>query len=310
MTVQPFRFGVQLYGAADAKSWREQVSRAVDLGYHSVHLPDHLGGQFSPLLALGSAAAAHPHLRIGTLVLNCALRHPAVLAKELATLDVLSDGRLEAGIGAGWMATDFQRSGTDRLDPAGRVRRLAEYVGVLERLWSGEEVTHRGAYLRLEGAVCLPRPVQPRLPLLIGGGSPRILRFAGAHAQTVGLDVPQPAGRFDKPTYLRAAGRAAFLERAGWARDAAAGAGRAVTLQMQIPSDLLHLDGEPVEEVARRWDVPPDVVRDTPLALVGPVDDVMERLRRWRAGSGVSYLVVPADAMAAAAPLVERLAGR
>jgi probable F420-dependent oxidoreductase len=309
-TNPPFRFGVQMHHTADAKSWHASAQRAADLGYHSVHMPDHLGGQFSPLLALAAIASTQPSIRIGTLVLNCALRHPVVLAKELATLDVLSEGRLEVGLGAGWQRTDFLRSGTDRLGPAARLRRLAEYVTVLETLWRGGELDHRGEFFHCTGAVCLPRPVQARLPLLIGGGSRRILELAGGRAQTVGLDVPQPRGRFDPAVFLRAAGRAAFLSRAGWARAAAVATGRDITLQMQIPADLLHIGTDAPDRVAARWGVPTEVLHDCPLALVGSVDEVTERLRRWRAESGVSYLVVPADAMVAASPLVERLAGR
>lgn len=307
--VKAFEFGVQLYGAADAKAWQEQAQRASDLGYRSVHMPDHLGGQFSPLLALGAAAAAAPRLRVGTLVLNCATRHPVVLGKELATLDVLTDGRLQVGVGAGWQRTDFVRSGTDPLDPAGRVRRLIEYVMVLEALWQGQELTHHGEFFDFEGARCQPRPIQARFPLLVGGGSVKVLSFAGRRAQTVGLDVPQPAGHFEPRTFLLAASRRAFLQRAAWTWNAAAEAGRDITLLMQIPSDLLHLSGSAEATVASRWGVAAEVLVDSPLALVGELHAVVEQLQRWREESGVSYLVVPADAMDAAGPLVDRLAG-
>ncbi len=304
----PFRFGVQLHHAADAGAWLEQARQAADLGYQSVHLPDHLGGQFSPIPALAAIAVTRPELRIGTLVLNCALRHPVVLAKELATLDVLSEGRLDVGLGAGWQQTDFDRTGTSRLDPPDRLRRLVEYVEILDALWRGEELTLDGEFYRFAGARTQPRPVQAALPLVIGGGSPRILRFAGARARTAGLDVPQPSGTFTRGSFLRAAGRQAFLRRAGWVREGAGA--RPVTLQMQIPADLLHLDADPVDEVARRWDVRTEVLRDSPVALVGPVDEVADRLRAWRAESGVNLIVVPAAAMAAASPLVRGLDGR
>jgi probable F420-dependent oxidoreductase len=307
--VKPFAFGVQLYAAADAAAWREQARRAADLGYRSVHLPDHLGGQFSPLLALAAAAAAAPGLRIGTLVLNCAIRHPVVLAKELATLDVLTEGRLQVGVGAGWQLTDFARAGIDRLRPAARIRRLIEYVTILDDLWRGKELTHHGEFYRFADARCLPRPVQPEVPLLVGGGSVTVLSFAGRQAQGVGLDVPQPAGRFEPRAFLLAAGRQAFRQRAEWARAAAAAAGNDITLYQQIPSDLVHLDGSAAAEVAARWDAGTDELLDSPLALVGEVDVVVERLRRWREESGVSYLIIPADAMDSASPLVARLAG-
>lgn len=294
-----------MYAADDARAWGDQARRAADLGYTSLHLPDHLGGQFSPLPALAAAAAAAPGLRVGTLVLNCAIHHPVVLAKELATVDVLTKGRLQVGIGAGWQRTDFDRTGADRLAPAARVRRLIEFVSILDALWRGAVVTHHGEYYDVTDARCLPAPVTRPLPLLIGGGSAAILRFAGATAQAVGLDVPQPAGRFDAGTYLAAAGTTAFRDRAGWARQA----GRDVELVMQIPAGLVALDARPAD-VAARWGVATDVVTDSPLALVGDVAEVADRLTRWRAETGVSRIVVPGDAMADARPLVEKLAGR
>jgi len=305
----PFAFGVQLYATEDGAAWRKQARAAVDLGYRSVHLPDHLGGQFSPLPALAAAALAAPELHVGTLVLNCAIRHPVALAKELATLDVLTEGRLQVGVGAGWQLTDFSRTGIDRLSPAARVRRLVECVSILDNLWSGQELTHDGEFYRFANASGLPRPVQPELPLLIGGGSAKVLRFAGQRARAVGLDVPQPTGRFDRRAFLLAAGWAAFRQRADWARTAAAEAGHELTLYQQIPSDLLHLSGDAPAEVADRWGVVPEQLLDSPLALVGSVDEVAERLRQWRAASGVSYVIVPAEAMRAAQPLVAELAG-
>jgi probable F420-dependent oxidoreductase len=309
VTTTAFQFGVQLYGADDAHAWRRQARQAADLGYRSLHLPDHLGGQFSPLLGLADAAAAAPTLRIGTLVLNCATRHPVVLTKALATLDLLTEGRLQVGIGAGWQQTDFTRSGIDRRTPAARVRRLVEYVTIMETLWQDEKLTFHGEFFDIEDARCLPRPVQQPLPLLIGGGSAGILRFAGSRAQTVGLDVPQPSGRFEPTAFLRAASWQAFQERADWARAAASAAGRDITLLMQIPSGLVALSGSAAPGVAQRWGVSADVLMDSPLAIVGEVDVVAERLRRWRAASGVSQVIVPADAMVAARPLVDLLAG-
>jgi probable F420-dependent oxidoreductase len=308
-TPAPFRFGVQTYAAGSAAQWRDQALRAADLGYTSAHLPDHLGGQFSPLPALTAVATAAPGLRVGPMVLNCAVRHPVALAKELATLDVLAEGRLDVGLGVGWQSTDFVRSGTPRLDPGARVRRLMEFVAVLEALWEHGELSHEGEFFQFADAKCLPKPVQSRLPLFVGGGSPKVLGFAGRRAQTVGLDVPQPSGQFHPATFLGAASRSAFLRRAEWARVAAAEAGREITLSMQIPSGLVRLDGGSTEDIAEQWGVTSDVLADSPLSLLGDTDAVVEKLQKWRVESGVSFLVIPADAMTVAAPLVARLAG-
>jgi probable F420-dependent oxidoreductase len=303
-------FGVQLYAAPDAGAWRDLVLRAEDLGYSSVHLPDHVGGQFGPLVGLTAAAMATSRLRVGILVLNSALRNPVVAAKELATLDVVSGGRLQIGLGAGWQRVDFTRTGLAWLAPSARVRRVREYVDVLEAFWLGKPFSYRGAFYDLADVACEPRPVQAELPLLIGGGSQRLLELAGRRARVAGLDVPQPAGRFDPAAFLAGATAAQFEARAAWVRDAAAAAGRQVALEMAVPDDLVHLDVTPdqVRDIAGRWLTEPEALANIPLALVGDLEIVARRLLEWQRRTGISRFVVQQGAMQRAAPLVERLA--
>src|SRR5215203_1333818 len=185
-----FRFGVQTQGAENAAAWREQARRIEDLGYSTLFMPDHfVDTRFAPMVAISVAAAVTTTLRIGMLVLGNDYKHPAVVAKESATLDVLSDGRLELGIGAGWMITDYEQLGM-QYDSAGtRIERLAEAIDVIKGSFGEGAFTYDGKHYRIKGYDGLPKPVQqPRPPLLVGGGGPKVLRLAGREADIVGIN--------------------------------------------------------------------------------------------------------------------------
>src|SRR6478736_2696421 len=203
---KPFRFGVQasnppggFAGGADAGDrWRELAREVEGLGYAALTIADHLDEQWAAVPAMVSAAEATTTLRIGALVLCNDYRHPVVVAKEAATIDVLSGGRLELGLGAGWMRTDYDAAGID-LDRAGvRIDRLAEAVTVITALLEGDEVRFEGEHYRIDGLVGTPRPVQrPRPPLLLGGGARRMLTLAGGRADIVALNPSLAAGVID-----------------------------------------------------------------------------------------------------------------
>ena len=186
--MRPFRFGVNMRTVASAAGWADRARTLEALGYSTLCLPDHLAPMLSPLPALAVAAAATRRLRVGTMVLNNDFRHPTVLAREAATLDLLSDGRLELGIGAGHMKSEYDEAGLS-FDRGGvRVARLSEAVLVLKRLFDGEPVTFDGRHYRVTGHTIHPRPVQrPRPPIFIGGNGPRLLTLAAAEADIVGF---------------------------------------------------------------------------------------------------------------------------
>ena len=167
MVSRPFRFGVS--GQRPTRQeWQDLARKADDLGYATLLLPDHFGRQLSPLFALQAAAAATEKLRVGTIVLDNDFRHPALLAKDAATLDVMTDGRFELGIGAGWMAADYRWTGIPFDPPATRVARLAEAVQIIKAFFAGGPVTFHGEHYHVEGLEGYPRPIQePRVP----GGS-------------------------------------------------------------------------------------------------------------------------------------------
>jgi probable F420-dependent oxidoreductase len=254
---------------------------------------------------------AAPGLTFGTLVVNTGQRGPVVLAKEAATLDLLSDGRFELGLGAGWLAEDGRRSGVPVAAPGERVARLAEWVDIVELFWAGERFSYDGRWYQLRDVVAMPRPASDRLRLLIGGGSRRILELAGRRAGIAGLDVTLPAGRFTPESYVDSAGEPEFLARTGWVRSGAGARDAAVERQLLVLSDLVAIgaDEPAAAAVARRWGISTARLRSMPTALVGSVADVCDRLRQRRERLDVSYIVVQADAYRAVAPVVERLVG-
>src|SRR5271166_1089006 len=176
---RPFRFAAQLGSAPEptARSWADQARRAEDLGYSTLLMPDHFGDQLAPVPALAAAAAATETLRVGSLVFGNDYRHPVVLAKEAATLDVLSGGRFECSLGAGWMRTDYQEAGIDYDAPKVRVDRFEEAVTIVSGLLSTDgPYSFAGDHYTVTEHHLRPRPVQqPRPPLIIGGGGRRVL---------------------------------------------------------------------------------------------------------------------------------------
>src|SRR4051794_22892685 len=183
-SLPPFRFGVQCSSPPDitASRWRDLARKVEDLGYHRLTVSDHLDDQLSPVAALMAAADATTTLRVGVLVLSNDYRHPAVLAKEAATLDILSEGRFELGMGAGWMTTDYERAGIPMDRPGGRIARLEEAIQVVRGLLSDGPCHFAGEHYRIDGLTGSPKPVQRPLPLLIGGGGRKVLELAGRHA--------------------------------------------------------------------------------------------------------------------------------
>lgn len=293
MSSRPFRFGIQFPRARSGREWKEIARRAEAYGYDVLLIPDHFGGQWAPIVALTAAADATTSLRVGTLVADNDFRHPLVLAKEAATLDVLSDGRFELGIGAGWAAADYRETGIP-FDRAGvRVARLKEAVRLIKGAWEGEAFTFAGEHYHVEGYVGSPTPAQqPGPPLLIGSGAPRLLAYAAQEAAIVGI-CPRPLvdGSGLMPDELTAAAVARKIE---WIRDAAGD--RIAEIELNCNVFGVRLDGE---------------LSDSPHYLTGPVDEIADRLREWRTELGISYYAMLGnlEVLEAAAPLVELLAG-
>ncbi len=315
---RPFRFGVQASAPPggftgtvdDGVRWRALARQVEDLGYAVFTVADHLDEQWAPIPALVSVAEATTELRLGALVLGNDYRHPVVVAKEAATIDVLSGGRLELGLGAGWMRTDYDAAGI-ALDRAGvRIDRLAEAVTVITALLEGDEVHFEGEHYRIDGLVGAPRPVQrPRPPLLLGGGARRMLTLAGGRADIVALNPSLAAGVIDADAGPTATAEATE-QKLRWIAEGAGERFAELELQTRVHVVAVTDDRAALAEVlAPAMGVSPAEALETPHALAGTVDEIAEQCIERRERFGLSYITVGLDAVESFAPVVERLAG-
>jgi probable F420-dependent oxidoreductase len=308
--VAAFRFALQVSKAESAQAWRSLARRAEDLGYSTLYVPDHLDDQWSPMVACAVAAEATTTLRVGTLVLDNDFRYPVVLAKEAATLDVLTEGRFEFGIGAGWMTTDYEQSGIPMEAPSVRIGRLEESLEIMRAMWRDGSATFHGKHYDVQGAVGSPPPVTPGgPPIVIGGGSKRILTLAGRHADIVSIVPSLAAGHIGLEVAAESVVEK-YRERVQWARDAAGE--RAGDLELQcwtVAVQVVPNADEVFESMAPLFGLSPDQMRAAPLALIGTVPEIIETLRRRREELGFSYIVVHEAEYEALAPVVAELAG-
>ena len=291
------------------EDWVAHARRAEELGYAALYLTDHLGGQLSPITAMATAAAVTRTIRIGSYVFANDFRHPLILAREAATLDRLSGGRLELGLGAGWMRSDYRQLGMPYERPSVRIDRLEEALGIIQRLLAGETVTHEGPHYRLDRATAGPRPVQrPHPPIMLGGGGPRLLRLAAREAQIVGL-APQmtAAGR----PMLRAAADEAVEGRVAVVRDAAGERFDQLELNAFVADAGIVGGEQPLGPTLSAFlkSAGPAAIGGSPYLLYGTRSQLRASLLRRRERTGISSYGIPARSMEAFAPLVEELAG-
>ena len=310
-STRPFRFGLQAKHAADGPAWRDQARAVEALGYSTLWMPDHLDDQWGPLVGLTAAAEATSTLRIGALVFDNDFRHPAVLARELATLDLVSGGRLEAGLGAGWKRADYDAHGLAFDAPAARVERLAEGLAVMKALWAGGPASFEGAHYTLRDAPGLPRPSQqPHPPVLVGGGGRRVLSVAAREADIVGFNATLTAGVVG-PAVAQTALASRFDERVSWVREAAGDRFGALELHCNVFVCMVGAEpGTTAAALAPAFGVSPAEALEVPLVIVGSVDHICDVLQQRRERYGFTYWVVPAGCAEAFAPVVARLAGR
>jgi probable F420-dependent oxidoreductase len=318
-----FRFSVQAFEAESAKSWTDVARRAEDLGYSALFTTDHYFGpgaisdatghrpvDVAPIAAIATAAAATTTLRVGCRVFCIDYHNPVTLAKELATLDLLSEGRLEVGLGAGWVADEYAALGIPMSSAGTRIARLGEVVGMLKAHWSGEPLDVRGDHVTAYGFAGRPLPVQrPHPPVLIGGGAPKILRLAGRLADIVSINFNNAAGRLGSGSVVSSS-REQTHKKLAWVRE---GAGdRFADLEIEFGAYFVAVKDDPsatLAAMASRFGVTPEDFLAHPHALVGTVDEICERLEERRATFGVSYINIAHRHMDEFAPVVARLAG-
>ena len=309
--IRPFRFGIQASKAGSKKEWVELAKATEDLGFSSFTMPDHFTDQLAPVPALMSVADATSKLRIGALVWDNDYKHPVVLAKELATLDLLSDGRLEIGIGAGWMATDYEQSGIVYDRPGVRIDRFLEGLEIIKQAMTGEKFTFTGAHYKITDYVSAPLPVQrPCPPILIGGGGPRVLKLAAQLADIVGINPSLKDGTVNAETISHMSAEA-VSEKIEIVQNAAGS--RMQNIELNIRTFLVNIRDnadEAINGTANMFKIEPQMVADSPFSLMGPpakiAEDLLARRERW----GLSYIIVGGEDVNSFAPVIKILAGK
>jgi probable F420-dependent oxidoreductase len=295
---RPFRFGVQVHDLP-REGWSERVRRFEALGYSSIFCPDHFGVQWDPTVLITAAAAVTQHLKVGTLVYDVDYRHPVVLAKAAAAVHLVSGGRHEFGIGAGWMQSDYEQAGMRYDRPGVRIERLGEALEIIRSMWLHERTSFAGKHYQIKDiaqAAKLPKGQRPQI--LIGGGGPRVLRLAGRHADIVGINPSMHEGKITPQT-------AADLlpervqEKIGWVREGAQRAGRSfeqielnsLVFVVAIADDVRGLRAA----VAKNTGMTESQVAACPIFLTGSPVEIREKLEKQREETGISYIVIQGD---------------
>jgi probable F420-dependent oxidoreductase len=309
---RPFRFGVIVRQASSGKELTELARKAEATGFSTLFVPDHfVDHELAPTVGLAHVAAVTESLRIGPLVLGNDYKHPVVLAREAASLDVLSDGRLEFGLGAGWMTVDYEKAGIELDPPSVRIARLAESITVLKGLFADEPLTFDGDHYRVSDLDGRPKPVQrPHPPFVIGGGAPKILALAAREAQIVGINANLRSGDGNSRDAAHSLLPAATDQKLAWLRDAAGD--RFNALEIQTLVGFVHIGEHAssiVEAMASSFGVETEDARMAPVTLVGVDHEVIDLLEARRERWQMSYVVVPSESIDDVAPIVARLSG-
>jgi probable F420-dependent oxidoreductase len=306
-----FRFGVMCSHADSASDFQEKARKAEALGYSTLFVPDHfIDHELAPVPAMAAAAAVTSTLRVGSLVLGNDYKHPVVLAREAATIDYLSDGRLELGIGAGWMTADYEKSGIPLDRPGVRIDRLAESVTVLKGLFADGPFTFQGKHYQVSDLDGQPKPVQqPHPPFIIGGGGPKILGLAAREAAIVGVNANLRGGTAISEEAARSMTPAATDEKLRVLRDAAGPRFDDLEIQSFVGFTQFTDARGLAEAMAPAFGVTPDEALQTPVVLAGTIEEMIDTVQARRERWQMSYVVVGVDVMGEFSPAVSQLAG-
>lgn len=314
----PFRFGALNEAMLSHQHWIAQARKAEDLGYATFLIRDHFvsdfgGATFSPVASMMAAANATQTLRTGTLVIDNDFRHPIVLAKEVATLDQMSDGRFELGLGAGWLQAEYEQMGIPFDPPGVRVSRLEEAVKVFKAFFTEERVHFTGQHYTVKGLESFPKPIQlPHPPLLIGAGKKRMCQLAGREADIVGLlTISTSHGTFQAdPVEMLAS---TITQKINWVREGAGERFPEIELSMMISICITENPQQYAEQLIQenKWhNISVEQVLDMPSKFFGSIDQIVEQMEARREQYGFSYYIVNDKLMDTLAPIVARLAGK
>ena len=313
LPIRPFRFGVQASTAPTAREWADFAKRVEDTGFDVLTMPDHFTQQLAPVPALMAAMDATTTLRTGALVFDNDYKHPVVLTKELATMDVLSDGRTEIGLGAGWMISDYEQAGIAYDSPKVRIDRFIEGIRVIKGAMSDGPFSFNGEHYSITNYEGFPKPVQrPCPPLLIGGGGKRVLTFAAKEADIIGINGTLTAGVVG-PEALSTMTAESVDEKVAIVAQAATDAGRLHDIEMNIRTFFVKVTDErekTVDGISSMFGVDKEMIDSSPFALIGSVDYCIEELIARREKWGFSYTIVGAENVEECAPIVAALRGK
>lgn len=320
---KPFRFGCQAFKPESAAEWTDTARKAEALGYSSLHVADHYFGPGAALTAAShpvqtvaavpammAAAAVTESILVGSRVMCCDYHHPMVLMKELATIDLLSDGRLEPGFGAGWITSEYEAMGL-KMDRAGvRIARMAEYVEFARSFFAGDDLDFDGTYVKVHDTQAVPASPQAGGPkIMIGGGAPKVLGIAGQLADIVSINFNNSAGKIGA-VGVGSGTAQGTADKVGWIRD---GAGdRFDDIEIEIAAYFTTVTDKTeatVAAMAGAFGMEPADMAAHPHALIGSVDQIVESLQKRRDEYGISYITVGDAAMEDFAPVVAALAG-
>lgn len=309
---RPFRFGLATDGISSREQWVELARRSEDLGYATLLMPDHFVTEFPPLAALMAAADATTTLRVGSIVFDNDFRHPALLAKEIAALDLLSGGRFELGIGAGWHQPEYEQVGLAFERAGVRIQRLEEALHIIKQFFTQDQVNFAGNHYTVTGLKASPKPHQkPHPPIFMGGGGKKLLTLAGQQANIVGLHLRiKDDGTVDEFEFTEAA----LAQKIEWVRQAA-GEERFASLELNLLLSGVSITQDPqqaAEQLLQEKGISGRTVEQvlaSPYFLIGSAEQIGERIQRWRDQLGISYIVVRFDDKEAFDPIVARLAG-
>jgi probable F420-dependent oxidoreductase len=302
------RFATQTGGQPTGAEWLARAKRLEEMGYATISMPDHMvGGAWSNMPALGAVAAVTSKLRLGNLVIDNDFRNPVVLAREFATLDVISNGRVEIGLGAGWFDRDYQGTGIPFDRGRVRVARLAEAVTLMKRLFTEDEVTFEGTYYRTLKSECRPKTVQqPRPPILIAAGGPQILELAGREAEIVAV-IPPGAGV--KPPAADDVAAAGVRRQLEVVRNAAGPRFDQIELSCFLDVTLTDDREGTIAELAEKAKADPAVIGSSVYRPIGTLEQVREHVVRVRRETGITYFCLRGPHVEELAPIVHDLSG-
>tara|TARA_B100000029_G_C17546030_1_gene948491 strand:- start:717 stop:1682 length:966 start_codon:yes stop_codon:yes gene_type:complete len=317
----PFRFGLQSYSSESPEAWREMAKKAESLGFSSFHLADHYIGEgpalqaanhpeqnLAAIPAMMVAAEATDSIRIGCRVLCCDYHQPVVLAKEVATIDWFSGGRLELGLGAGWVQSEYEAMGIPMLSPGRRIDRMVETLDLIRQHYGAEQIEIQGDHVQASGFNGIPTTGTVP-PVMIGGGSKRVLGIAGREADIVSINFNNSAGKIGAEG-VGSGTNAGTLQKIQWIKDGAGG--RFQDLEIEIAAYFTvvtdHVDAV-CGEFAKLFDLSADEIQNHPHCLIGPVDHIIESIRQRREEYGINYITFGGAVMDDVAPVVEALAG-